>query len=99
MESRITDPLKVSSKGVEKIFSLGWSPTIQFSEPTYNEKLLKSVNKLCKKFGDKLEVRFYGHYSSTFDCAVLKHLPDVEWLSIDCLTKIDNIEKISVLKK
>ena len=82
MESRITNPIKVSSKDIKNILSQHQAATIQFSEPEYNKKILNSVNKLCKNFGDQLEIRFYGHYSSVFDCSMLAYLPDVEWLSL-----------------
>jgi hypothetical protein len=42
-------------------------------------------------------VRFYGHYGEVFDAAVLAHLPDVQHLSVDCLTHIRNARRIGGL--
>lgn len=94
MNNRISDPIEIpSTRTLAKMFNLGL-PTIQFSKPDYTDDQLKKVNALCKVFGAKLEVRFYGHYGTTFDASVLKSLPDAKWLSIDCLDAIDNIEDL-----
>jgi Leucine-rich repeat (LRR) protein len=63
--------------------------------PGYSPRLLKNVNQLCSEYGDKLEVRFYGHYSGAFDASVLKDLPDAQWLSVDCLMHIENEDAIA----
>lgn len=97
MQNRITDPRLVSGRHIDKILAKGGRPTIQFSMPGYSPRVLKSVNRLCRKFGDRLEVRFYGHYSAAFDAAVLAMLPDVQWLSIDCLLRVENIENVYAL--
>lgn len=97
IENRITDPKKVSRENLSEVLGRGVNPTIQFSKPGYSPRLLKKVNKLCSEYGDKLEVRFYGHYSEAFDASVVKHLPDAQWLSIDCLLRISNEDEISRL--
>lgn len=48
------------------------------------------MSGLCQVFGSSLEVRFFGHYGHDFDARVLSALPDVRWLSVDCLTRIAN---------
>lgn len=97
LENRITDPKKVSREHLDEVLGRGISPTIQFSKLGYTTRFLKKVNKLCLEYGDKLEVRFYGHYSDTFDASVVKHLPEAQWLSIDCLLRISNEDEIARL--
>jgi len=99
LENRITDPKRISRAHIDEVLSRGISPTIQFSKRGYSARILKTLNKYCVEYGDKLEVRFYGHYSDAFDAAVLKHLPDVQWLSVDCLLQIENEDAIANLPK
>ncbi len=94
MENRVTDPGRVSSAQIDAILARGLQPTIQFSRNCYSKPLLGKINDLCLQYGDSLEVRFYGHYSGAFDAAALAHIPDVQWLSIDCLLRIDNPTEI-----
>ena len=97
LQNRITDPKKVSREHLNEVLERGIIPTIQFSKPGYSRRLLKQVNNYCAEYGDKLEIRFYGHYSDAFDAAILKHLPDVRWLSVDCLQSIGNEDAITRL--
>ena len=99
LENRITDPKRISREHLEEFLGRGVSPTIQFSKPGYSRRLLKTVNKYCAEYGDKLEVRFFGHCSDAFDASVLKHLPDVQWLSVDCLLRINSEDTIAWLPK
>lgn len=95
LENRITDAKKVSREHLDEVLGRGINPTIQFSKPGYSPRFLQEVNQLCSEYGDKLEVRFYGHYSSVFDASVLNDLPDVQWLSVDCLMHIENEDAIA----
>lgn len=98
MENRINDPQRISGKPIDAILARGGRPTIQFSRPGYSKRLLKSVNELCREYGDRLEVRFYGHYSGSFDASILSHIPDVRWLSVDCLQHIENASSVCSLQ-
>ena len=99
MVDRITDPKRVSGEQIKEILARRIQPTIQFSKPGTSRFVLKAVNKLCALFGDKLQVRFYAHYGDRFDASILRHLPDVRWLSVDCLMHIDNEDEILALPK
>lgn len=96
-DARVTDPIAVESGETRAIVKSGRTPSIQFSKPGYTRELLRAVNRLCAEFEDKLEVRFYGHYQGNFDASVLAELPDVRWLSADCLTAISNEQQIGRL--
>ena len=60
---------------------------------------LKMTNTLSFNFRRTLiPIRFYGHYSSSFDFLTLKKLPNIKCLYVDCLTKVDNFEHLSELQ-
>jgi hypothetical protein len=98
-ENRITDPRQVSREQLDDVLGRAAHATIQFSKPGYSHQVLQNVNDYCAEYGDKLEVRFYGHYSDTFDASILTRVPDVQWLSVDCLQRIDNEDAIARLSK
>lgn len=95
--NRITDPKSVEPEKIRDILDRGVRPTVQFSGRTYSPTLLDDVNQLCRAFGEKLEVRFFGHYGDAFDASILTHLPDAQWLSVDCLHEIYNEDAIADL--
>lgn len=99
VEARISDPKSIDRRRVAEILDSGRTPTIQFSEADYRPGLLRDVNLLCAEFGERIEVRFFGHYSSRFDADALRDLPDAQWLSIDCLHHIANAQRIADLPK
>ena len=94
IERRITDPERLSESDIQAIIEDGGSPTVQFSKPGYDRMLLDTLNNLCRVFGSRLEVRFFGHYGDVFDARVLSALPSVRWLSVDCLTRIANEDRL-----
>lgn len=87
---RITDPITIETAEIEAILASGRAATIQFSKADYSPELLAAVNELCRAFGPRIAVRFFGHYSEHFDACVVSHIPNVRWLAIDCLTHIRN---------
>lgn len=87
---RITDPTTIETAEIETILETGRSATIQFSKADYSPELLAAVNELCRAFGQRIEVRFFGHYSECFDASIVSYLPNVRWLAIDCLTHVRN---------
>lgn len=99
IETRINNPKSPPDSAIRAIAASGQTPTIQFSAPVYSAELLRAVNRLCIEYGDRLEVRFFGHYGGRFDASVLLNIPDVSWLSIDCLSEIANEHEISKLSR
>ncbi len=71
---------------------------IQFDSPTYSKKMLSSLNKLCERFEDKINVRFHGFQGKEFDFNVLNEINKVKSLTIDCMTNT-SIVNISALYK
>lgn len=96
--NRINDPRRVDRRALSEIVTSGALPVLQFSKPGYTRELLQSINRLCAEFGDQLEVRFYGHYQEPFDASALRELRDVQRLSIDCLTSMENEQEIADLR-
>jgi hypothetical protein len=95
---RINNPTLIDFDHLQNLINEGKNPIIQFVEPSYDETLLKTLDKACLQFGEQLEVRFYGHYGEAFDASCLKYLPHVKNLSVDCLTEIVNEGEITYLK-
>jgi hypothetical protein len=97
---RIDRPSSIDERRIAQLLSNGANTVVlQFPDDSdYEPRLLEEVNSACKLFGAKLNVRFYGHYSSRFDCGWLRYLPDVRSLSLDCLTSVANAQEIDGLE-
>ena len=59
--------------------------------------VLEHVNLLCRRFGSKIHIRFYGHYGGDFDCCVLRQIPEVRWLGLDSLKHARNLGVLNEL--
>ena len=88
--ARIFDPVTIDADKIRKIVEADHLPIIQFSAPTYSAELLRDINRLCVEFDRRIEVRFFAHGRGGFDAAILKHLRDVQRLSLDTLMEIRN---------
>jgi protein phosphatase 1 regulatory subunit 7 len=97
ISERINNPTLIDFDHLQNLINEGKNPIIQFVEPSYDETLLKTLDKACLHFGEQLEVRFYGYYGDVFDASCLKLLPNVKNLSVDCLTEIVNEDEILYL--
>jgi hypothetical protein len=97
---RIDRPKSIDERQIARFLSNGANTVVlQFSgDSDYGPRLLEELNGACKLFGEKLNVRFYGHYSSKFDCGWLRYLPDVRSLNLDCLTSVSNVHEIDRLE-
>jgi len=60
---------------------------------------LERIQRACAALGEALEVRFYAHYSETFDAAVLDRLSEVRSLAIDSLERVTHLEAVGRLPK
>jgi len=97
---RIMDPKSIDEQLLAQALADGASVVVlQFSqESSYNTSILEEVNGACRAFGRKVNVRFYAHYGSRFDCAHLQHLPEVHSLNLDCLDGISNTGELAHLR-
>jgi hypothetical protein len=96
---RIQDPSSINEQAVAKLLATSTHTVVlQFSkESSYDQALLGEVNNLCQKFGKRVNVRFFAHYGSRFNCDHLQHIPDVRSLNLDCLAGIENISYLEPL--
>lgn len=88
MEKRITDPTDLDD--AKAFLAKGDSVIVQFSGPSCTNQLLKKLDEIALHYGNQLNIRFYGHHQSTFDFNVLKLIPNVSNLSVNCISKAVN---------
>ncbi|MEL6878101.1 MAG: hypothetical protein AAGL68_08405 [Pseudomonadota bacterium] len=58
---------------------------------------LARVNAMCREWGPKLTVRFYGHYGDVFDGRSVHQFPDAHSLSVNCIHEAENVDAIGEL--
>jgi len=98
-QNRIDNPTNLDLEIIDKEIREDKHLIVQFSEDIYTDEQLSTINRLCAMYDKSFGVRFYGHYSSTFDCRILLNIPEVKCLYVDCLLNADNISTISRLHK
>lgn len=96
---RFNNPSVETLPEIERALLEGRHTVAQYVKPPYPPEVLAELNRLSPLYGERLEVRFFGHYGSAFDCAVLAQLPDVERLSVDCLSRVEHIEHLADLRR
>lgn len=96
-QERIQNPSSVERAVIGPKIAEGCHVILQFDDPCYTPELLRKINNLCRELGKDLEVRFYGHYGKRFDASVLRLLPDVAALSVDCLLEATNLPALNDL--
>ena len=84
---------------LEAELAAGRSATAQWTEPPADRTVLDEVNRLCARYGALLEVRFYGWYrdAAGFDADLLRAIPEVRRLTLNCLQRVINLEAIADL--
>jgi hypothetical protein len=97
-QNRINNPLTIDENLIEKELQAGKYVIIQFVDKSYDDHILEHLNDLCLKYDENFSIRFYGHYHKSFDCKTVLKIPNVKWLSVDCLMRADNISELSELK-
>ncbi|WP_391574945.1 hypothetical protein [Cohnella sp.] len=59
---------------------------------------MEDVDELCAIFDENFGVRFYGHYSLSFDGRTLLRIPHVKMLHLNSLTQAHNTEALAKLE-
>jgi len=95
-DKRVQDPRDINDFSVPDRVARGEDLIVQFGESGYSPELLTQLNELCKTSEGKLEIRFYGHHNTEFDCSVLSYIPDVRYLSIET-QETSNLHTLSCL--
>jgi hypothetical protein len=95
---RITNPAALSPMEIIRACEQHERLVVQFDKPeAYTPATLQLLNEACRLARDGLQVRFYGHYGTRFDGALLRYLPEVCNLSVDCLSEIVHEEEVGRL--
>ncbi|WNS42298.1 hypothetical protein [Paenibacillus sp. MMS20-IR301] len=68
---------------IEQELRSGHQVIVQFSHPEFYEPVLEEVDELCARYNEDFGVRFYAHYSLSFDCRTLLRIPHVKMLHLD----------------
>ncbi|WP_406683416.1 hypothetical protein N1F78_12105 [Seonamhaeicola sp. MEBiC1930] len=97
-QQRITDPKKIDKRIIDEHIKSGKHVIVQFSQNSFNRKMLTELNQLSKKYSRDFGIRFFGHYGKSFDLKNLEIIPDVKCLYIDCLMEAKNIEYLKNLE-
>lgn len=86
----------ISKNEIKSIISNKDVKTLQTSSPV-SEKSWDLINNYLIPARPDIEIRIFGHYSETCDLSILKRIPNVKKLSIDCLMDASNVENIDQL--
>lgn len=97
MQHRMTDQVVLDEADISDWIAAGDDVIVQYSKPIYTPELLSVLERLCRKLGERLQVRFFGHYQSCFDCSILTGIPSVSSLAVDCLKSVSHPETIHEL--
>src|SRR5580692_3781106 len=92
------DPLDIDRERIAHSAARGLISQIQFREPSYTPALLERIDGLCREYGRLLQVRFWGHTKGVFDAGILRHIPSVQNLAVDCMDDIQNEGQIAKLE-
>src|SRR5260370_8368760 len=95
---RIQNPVTIDQQFIEQNLNDCKNVIVQFSEQLYNDKILDELNELCLRYDENFTVRFYGHYSKSFDCKTVDKMANGKSVGLDCLTKAIDVETITQLK-
>jgi hypothetical protein len=96
--NRVTDPIVLSTAEIVEAVEKHGHLVVQFSKSgTYPPTSLHALNEACGLVGERIQVRFYGHYGAAFDAGTLRNLPEVRDLAVDCLADIVNENEIGQL--
>ncbi|MDQ0897466.1 hypothetical protein [Paenibacillus sp. V4I7] len=95
---RINDPSVLDRDQVENELRQGKHVIVQFSHPSFYGSILHELDELCAHWDENLGVRFYGHYSLSFDCNTILQIPNVKTLYVDCLLHAHNTEALTRLE-
>jgi len=98
-QNKIDNPEKIDVDYIDKKLQEGDHVIVQFADKIYSDKTLFQLNELCEKYDERFGIRFYGHYSSSFDFDTLRKIPNVKCLYVDCLTHAENVLTLTELIK
>ncbi|MFX3631828.1 MAG: hypothetical protein ACE3L7_07075 [Candidatus Pristimantibacillus sp.] len=93
----INNPVALDRVKIKQDLLDGNQVIVQFSHPDYYGSMLEEVDELCARLDENFGVRFYGHYSLSFDGDTLLKIPHVKMLHLDSLLQAHNTETLETL--
>jgi hypothetical protein len=93
---RIDNPQTVNPTAIAADLAQHKAVVIQFTQ-TPNSSLLDSLNALCQQHDDQLTIRFYSDAFDVFDCTLLRQLPQLKSLELDCMMRAKHLEVLTEL--
>lgn len=84
--------------GVAELLASGEHVIVQFAKPPATKGTLAELNRLAKRYGVALQIRFFGYCGSRFDFETLLQLPNMENLVADCLHEAVHFEALRELR-
>ncbi|AIQ61651.1 hypothetical protein [Paenibacillus borealis] len=94
----INNPATLDRIQMEQDLREGNQVIVQFSHPEFYGSILEEVDELCARWDENFGVRFYAHYSLSFDCHTLLRVPNVKMLHLDSLTQAHRTDALDHLE-
>lgn len=94
----INNPVALDRVQIEQDLRGGNQVIVQFSHPDFYASILEEVDELCARLDENFGVRFYGHYSLSFDGRTLLRIPHVKMLHLNSLVQAHNTEALAWLE-
>lgn len=94
----INNPVELNRVQIKQDLRDGNQVIVQFSHPDCYTSILEEVDDLCERLDENFGVRFYGHYSLSFDGRTLLRIPHVKMLHLNSLVQAHNTETLATLE-
>lgn len=95
----INNPEELDRVQIKQNLLDGNQVIVQFSHPDFYTSILEEVDELCARLDENFGVRFYGHYSLSFDARTLLRIPHVKMLHLNSLVQAHNTETLAMLEQ
>lgn len=94
----INNPVALDRVQIKQDLRDGNQVIVQFSHPDLYASILEEVDELCARLDENFGVRFYGHYSLSFDGRTLLRIPHVKMLHLNSLVQAHNTDTLARLE-
>lgn len=94
----IQNPERIDAGAIRAAIASGQQVLVQFNTLGEPEPLLAELDALAASCGTALTIRLYGYDPKLFDARILRALPHVASLSIDCHRQAIHLEALGELR-
>ncbi|MGK5047487.1 hypothetical protein ACQ4WP_16550 [Janthinobacterium sp. GB4P2] len=95
---RIHNPTSIDTAALCAAIAADCKVIVQFGEHFAPEPLLADPDALAARCREAMEIGFYGYHFTPFDAAILRALPHVANLALDCHTSAVNLATLGELR-